>query len=127
MNMLKGTLIASAALGLAAAAPAHAQTAEVLHYWTSGGEAAAVASLREAFEAAGGTWIDSPIAGGGGDAQATVLRSRVLAGDPPTAVQIKGPNIQEWAEAGALANLDEVAAAEGWDDILPPLRNNTTP
>ncbi|MCA8907784.1 MAG: carbohydrate ABC transporter substrate-binding protein [Rhodospirillaceae bacterium] len=121
MNRLKGTLIASAALGLAAVAPAHAQTAEVLHYWTSGGEAAAVASLREAFEAAGGTWIDSPIAGGGGDAQATVLRSRVLAGDPPTAVQIKGPNIQEWAEAGALANLDEVAAAEGWDDILPPL------
>ena len=121
MTVLRNTLLATAALSLLGTAPAQAQTAEVLHYWTSGGEAAAVASLREAFEAAGGTWIDSPVAGGGGDAQATVLRSRVLAGDPPTAVQIKGPNIQDWAATGALANLDSVAEAEGWDDILPPL------
>ena len=98
-----------------------AQTAEVLHYWTSGGEARAVGALREEFEAAGGTWVDAPVAGGGGDAQATVLRSRVLAGDPPTAVQIKGPNIHDWAAEGALANLDEVAEAEGWNDVLPPL------
>ncbi len=100
---------------------ARAQQAEVLHYWTSGGEARAVAALQEEFEAAGGTWIDAPVAGGGGDAQATVLRSRVLAGDPPTAVQIKGPNIRDWAAEGALASLDAVADEENWDAILPPL------
>ncbi len=112
------------AVGLATALAgtgAQAQTAEVLHYWTSGGEARAVAALQEEFEAAGGTWVDAPVAGGGGDAQATVLRSRVLAGDPPTAVQIKGPNIHDWAAEGVLANLDAVAAEAGWDDILPPL------
>ena len=96
-------------------------TVEVLHYWTSGGESKAVAELKAEFEAAGGKWIDSPVAGGGGDAQATVLRSRVLAGDPPAAVQIKGPNIADWAKEGALADLSAVGRAEGWDTLLPPL------
>ena len=100
---------------------AHAEpTVEVLHYWTSGGEAKAAAELKSEFEAAGGKWVDSPVAGGGGDAQATVLRSRVLAGDPPSAVQIKGPNIADWAEQGALADLSDVAKAEKWDELLPP-------
>lgn len=49
----------------------------------------------------------------------TVLRSRVLSGDAPAAVQLKGPAIQEWAEQGALAELNDVAAAEGWDDVIP--------
>jgi len=34
----------------------HAQTAEVLHWWTSGSEQAALAEVRKAFEAKGGTW-----------------------------------------------------------------------
>ena len=113
--------VAAGLVALATATAVEAQTAEVLHYWTSGGEARAVAALQQEFEAQGGTWVDAPVAGGGGDAQATVLRSRVLAGDPPTAVQIKGPNIQDWAAEGVLANLDDVAAEAGWDDILPPL------
>jgi glucose/mannose transport system substrate-binding protein len=74
----------------------------VLHWWTSGGEAKAVARIEGAFEAQGGTWIDSPIAGGGGDAAMTALRARVVAGNPPTAVQLKGPGIQEWATEGSL-------------------------
>ena len=65
-------------------------TVEVLHWWTSGGEARAVGELKNAFEAAGGEWIDSPIAGGGGDAAMTALRARVMSGNPPTAVQLKG-------------------------------------
>ncbi|PWC34602.1 sugar ABC transporter substrate-binding protein [Azospirillum sp. TSO35-2] len=102
--------------------PAKAEpTVEVLHYWTSGGESKAAGALRQDFEAAGGKWIDAPVAGGGGDAASTVLRSRVLAGDPPNAVQLKGPNIKEWAAQGKLAPLDEVAKAENWDAILPAM------
>lgn len=125
MNAILRKLTATTILAggiVAAAAGAQAEpTAEVLHYWTSGGEAKAVKALKEDFEAHGGKWVDAPVAGGGGDAQAAVLRSRVLSGNPPTAVQIKGPNIQEWAETGALANLDKVANEEGWDKVLPPL------
>ncbi|MDP1731625.1 MAG: ABC transporter substrate-binding protein [Devosia sp.] len=96
-------------------------TVEVLHWWTSGGEAKAVGELKSSFEAQGGTWIDSPIAGGGGDAAMTALRARVVAGNPPTAVQLKGPGIQEWAIEGSLNDVDDVAKAENWDAVLPPV------
>ena len=49
----------------------------------------------------------------------TVLRSRAVAGNPPTAAQVKGPQIQDWAAEGMLTNLDEVAEAENWDDLIP--------
>ncbi|MEI2385276.1 ABC transporter substrate-binding protein [Breoghania sp. JC706] len=96
-------------------------TVEVLHWWTSGGEAKAVGELKKAFEADGGKWVDSPIAGGGGDAAMTALRARVVSGNPPTAVQLKGPGIQEWAEQGALNDVQDVADKEHWDDVLPPV------
>ena len=92
---------------------------EVLHWWTSGGEAKAVAVLQEEFAANGGTWTDMPVAGGGGDAAMTALRARVLSGNAPSAVQLKGPAIQEWYEEGALADISAVAEAEGWADVLP--------
>jgi glucose/mannose transport system substrate-binding protein len=116
----------AAALGVAAgllSAPGLARAGgqvEVLHWWTSGGEAKAIGVLKKDFEAQGGKWIDSPVAGGGGDAAMTALRARVVAGDPPSAVQLKGPNIQEWADQGALNDIDAVAMAEDWDKLLPP-------
>ncbi len=104
----------------AAFADGHASPeAEVLHYWTSGGEAKSVAVLQEEFAANGGTWTDMPVAGGGGDAAGTALRARVLAGNAPTAAQIKGPAIQEWFEEGVLADISEVAKANNWSEILP--------
>ncbi|SIO51421.1 carbohydrate ABC transporter substrate-binding protein, CUT1 family [Rhodovulum sp. ES.010] len=113
-------LAAVTSLALGSAAPAQG-TVEVLHWWTSGGEAKAVGELKQSFEDAGGTWVDSPIAGGGGDAAMTALRARVVAGNPPTAVQLKGPGIREWAEQGALADVESVAESENWDDVLPPV------
>ncbi len=104
-----------------AAAPslANAGEVEVLHYWTSGGEAKSVAELKKIMQGKGHTWKDFAVAGGGGDNAATVLKSRVVSGNPPAAAQIKGPAIQEWAMEGVLANLDPVAKAEKWDSLLP--------
>ena len=106
------------ALGTSGAAFAEPQ-AEVLHYWTSGGEAKSVAVLQEEFSANGGTWTDMPVAGGGGDAAMTALRARVLSGNAPTAVQLKGPAIQEWYEEGVLADISAVAEANNWEAVLP--------
>ena len=92
---------------------------EVLHWWTSGGEAASVAVLKELLEAEGHRWKDFAVAGGGGDQAMTVLRSRAVAGNPPTAAQVKGPQIQDWAAEGFLTNLDDVAKAENWDNLIP--------
>jgi glucose/mannose transport system substrate-binding protein len=92
---------------------------EVLHWWTSGGEAAALNVLKDDLEAQGIGWNDMPVAGGGGEQAMTVLRARVTAGNAPTAVQGLGFDIIDWANQGALANLNDVAAAEGWNDVIP--------
>jgi glucose/mannose transport system substrate-binding protein len=95
-----------------------AENVEVLHWWTSGGEAAALDVLKKDLESKGITWTDMPVAGGGTEAM-TVLRARVTAGNAPTAVQMLGFDILDWAKEGALGNLDEVAAKEGWDKVIP--------
>ena len=117
---LKSALAASAAVSIFSATAGFAgPEAEVLHWWTSGGEAKSVAVLQEEFASKGGTWTDMPVAGGGGDAAMTALRARVLSGNAPTAVQLKGPAIQEWYEEGVLADISSVAQANGWADVLP--------
>lgn len=92
---------------------------EVLHWWTSGGEAKSVAVLKDLLGKEGHAWKDMAVAGGGGENAMTVLKTRAMAGNPPTAAQVKGPAIQEWAEEGLLANLDNVAKKENWDTLLP--------
>ena len=117
--MLKLTKIAVAALALAGAMAASAGEVEVLHFWTSGGEAKSAAELKRIMESKGHTWRDFAVAGGGGDAAMTVLKSRAVSGNAPAAAQIKGPSIQEWAREGMLTSIDDVAKAEKWDDLLP--------
>nr|WP_297456745.1 ABC transporter substrate-binding protein [uncultured Halomonas sp.] len=114
--------VKQALLGLAVAASigtAQAGEVEVLHWWTSGGEARAVGVLKELMEEEGHTWKDFAVAGGAGSSAMTVLKSRAVSGNPPTAAQIKGPAIQQWAELGLLGNLDEVAEQGDWDTLLP--------
>ncbi|MBX2835901.1 MAG: ABC transporter substrate-binding protein [Gammaproteobacteria bacterium] len=98
---------------------AQANEVEVLHWWTSGGEAAALDVLKQDLESQGVTWKDMPVAGGGGEAAMTTLRARVTAGNAPTAVQMLGFDISDWANEGALGNLNSVAEAEKWDDVVP--------
>jgi len=115
----------SAFVGLAAGAAlstggAQAQeSVEVLHWWTAGGEAAALNVLKDQLEEQGVTWQDMPVAGGSGVQAMTVLRSRVTAGNAPTAVQMLGYDIQDWADQGVLADLSGLAADENWDEVVP--------
>ncbi|CAN7490616.1 ABC transporter substrate-binding protein [Rhizobium sp. LjRoot98] len=96
-----------------------AESVEVLHWWTSGGEAAALDVLKKDLETKGISWTDMPVAGGGGTEAMTVLRARVTSGNAPTAVQMLGFDILDWAKEGALGNLDEIAGKEGWDKVIP--------
>lgn len=118
MTMMKKLHLGVAALAISATG-AMAQEVEVLHWWTSGGEAAALNVLREDLAGQGIGWTDMPVAGGGGSDAMTVLRARVTAGDPPTAVQMLGFAIQNWASEGALADLNELAAEQNWDAVVP--------
>jgi len=118
MTIMKNCQMTCAVLALGATG-AMAQEVEVLHWWTSGGEAAALNVLKGDLEGQNVGWIDMPVAGGGGGDAMTVLRARVTAGDPPTAVQMLGFAIHDWAAEGALANLNDLAAEQGWNDVVP--------
>ncbi|MFP7571094.1 ABC transporter substrate-binding protein [Marivita sp. S2033] len=117
MRYLAGTLTAVGVLAIAGTA--YAEDVEVLHWWTSGGEAAALNVLKEDLGAGGIGWEDMPVAGGGGTQAMTVLRARVTSGNAPTAVQMLGFDITDWAKEGALANLNSLAEDEGWNEVVP--------
>jgi glucose/mannose transport system substrate-binding protein len=112
--------LAAAGFMLGASAVQSAESVEVLHWWTSGGESKAVGVLRDDMTKQGYTWKDAAIAGGAGAAAMTKLRAQVISGNAPSAAQIKGPLIQEWAEQDVLVPIDQVANQEGWKNKLPP-------
>ena len=82
--------------------------------------------LRGNLEKEGVAWKDAAIAGGGGDQARTVLQARMAAGDPPTAMQMLGLVIQDWAEQGALGDLTPLAEKDGWDKVIPPALQAST-
>ena len=100
------------------------ESVEVLHWWTSGGEAAALNVLKDMLEKEGVAWQDMPVAGGGGEQAMTVLRSRATSGNPPTAAQMLGFDILDWAQLGVVGNLNDLAATEGWDKVIPAALQN---
>jgi len=113
------SMLMASALTLTAAPAIAADEVEVLHWWTSGGEAAALNVLKDDLQSKEVGWQDMPVAGGGGEQAMTVLRARVTSGNPPTAVQMLGFDILDWAEQGVVADLNATAAEEGWDDVVP--------
>jgi glucose/mannose transport system substrate-binding protein len=92
---------------------------EVMHFWTSGGEAAALGAVRDKVVAEGVIWTDAPVAGGGGDQAKTALQARIAGGNPPAAMLMLGQTITDWAAEGMLGNVDALAEAQGWDAALP--------
>ena len=124
LSQIIKSIFATTAL-LSSAAAVHAAEVEVLHQWTSGGEAKSVAELKKIMEAKGVTWKDFAVAGGAGENATTALKARVIAGSPPTAAQIKGPSIQEWGQESLLENIDAAAIQGKWDSLLPKVVSNT--
>ena len=106
---------------VAGATSAQAVDLEVTHWWTSGGEAAAVKQLAKAFnENTQHNWVDGAIAGAGGTAISVII-SRILGGDPMAATQLNhGRQSEELIEAGMMTDLTEVAEKEGWRDLVNP-------
>jgi len=48
------------------------------------------------------------------------LNADAIAGNPPPAVQLKGPEIAQWNETGQTADLTDLATKEGWDKTVAP-------
>jgi len=113
----------AAALAVTVALPlsaANATDLEVTHWWTSGGEAAAVKELATAFDATGNKWVDGAIAGSGGTAR-PIMISRITGGDPMGATQFNhGRQAEELVQAGLMRDFTDLAKKEGWDKIVRP-------
>jgi len=93
---------------------------EVTHWWTSGGEAAAVAEFAKAFNATGNHWVDGAIAGSG-DTARPVMISRITGGDPMGATQFNhGRQAEELVAAGVMRDLTDIATKEHWKEIIRP-------
>jgi glucose/mannose transport system substrate-binding protein len=117
-KLLTAALAATAALQFAG--PAAATDLEVTHWWTSGGEAAAVAEFAKAFDATGNHWVDGAIAGSG-DTARPIMISRITGGDPMGATQFNhGRQAEELVKAGLMRDLTDLATKEHWKDVIRP-------
>ena len=109
-----------AALAMLVAHRAAAQDAQVMHWWTSGGESRAVAVFAKEYEKRGGKWIDG--ASVGPQAEHAAVLNAIAGGNPPAAFQWNiGVAVRQLAEQGLLANLDDMASAGELGRHLPPL------
>jgi glucose/mannose transport system substrate-binding protein len=124
MNLRRFATVAVAVvpltLGLLSASAVRAEPkTNLLSQWSQGSDAEAIAKLGEMYKAAGGKWTATSIAGHTANTLAK-LRADVVAGDPPPAVQLKGPEIAEWNATGMTLSLDEIAKQENWDASVAP-------
>ncbi len=108
---------------------AYAAELEVTHWWTSAGEAAAIAEFAKVFEEeTGNTWVDSALAGSGTGANPVII-SRIIGGNPMGATQMNtGRDAEELIQAGLMRDLTDVVADLDIDsfyvdqDLLEPCR-----
>jgi glucose/mannose transport system substrate-binding protein len=119
MKAIRTILGATTALFTAGAVSA--ADLEVTHWWTSGGEAAAVGELAKAFDSrTDHTWVDGAIAGSGNTAR-PIMISRITGGDPMAATQFNhGRQAEELVEAGLMRDLTDIAEANNWRDVINP-------
>src|SRR4029079_17872881 len=112
--------VVALAVGLAWAGSASAQEmkSEVIHWWTSGGESAAVKVIADQYTKAGGTWMDTAIAGGANARTAAI--NRTVGGTPPTAMQVNtGKQFDELVENDLLRDVDQLATEQKWKSVIP--------
>jgi len=91
----------------------------VISQWSAGSDGAAISALGKVFEQEGGLWQHSPVPGFTTEMM-NKLRAQILAGDPPAASQLKGPEIAAWSQIAPTVDLDAVVAAAGYEAVEGP-------
>ncbi|EPC03648.1 hypothetical protein L861_19120 [Litchfieldella anticariensis FP35 = DSM 16096] len=113
---LAATMMASNAQNAALAAPGI--TVDVVHYWVSKSESAALDVYRQAWTRTGNHWVDLPA-----DSEAAVKRivsDRIANGYSPAVMQWNvDEGARELPEMGIVNDIEPVAREEHWRDLLP--------
>lgn len=96
---------------------------EVFSWWTSGGEAAALEAVFDAYQAQypDVEVINASIAGGGGSAARPVLQTRLVGNNPPDTWQTHPGSevMSQYVVSGFAESLDDLYQEEGWYDVFP--------
>ncbi|ODT81125.1 MAG: ABC transporter substrate-binding protein [Pelagibacterium sp. SCN 64-44] len=116
--MKKFAVVAAMATALLGSTASYAAELEVTHWWTSAGEAAAVAEFARVFEEeTGNTWKDSALSGSGTGANPVII-SRIIGGNPMGATQMNtGRDAEELIQAGLIRDLTPIADELGVKDF----------
>ena len=104
-------LLASCGGPAATAGNAATRNLEVLSWWTSGSERAALNVLLDDFRTArpGVDVRNAAVVGGGGSNAHVVLANRLLSGDPPDVWQTHpGASIRQYIDAGQIADVSSI-------------------
>jgi len=102
--------------------PAKANVIEIYHWWTSGGERAAINALVKVFNASYPDVgvIQSPVSGGAGYVMKALMKSLVLAGEAPDAFQLHaGYEMKPYVDGNYLDPINNLWTAEGWEALFP--------
>ncbi len=86
----------------------------VISQWSAGAEAAAMDAFGNLVKKEGVTWQHSPVSGFTTDMM-NKLRADIIAGHPPAASQLKGPEIKAWSAIGATVNMNDVVGATDFE------------
>ena len=86
----------------------HGSSVELMHWWVSKGEQASIGVLQQRLSQQSIDWQAQAHAGSGTSRYGDILIERVAKGQPPTASQVIGYDIQKWATQGMfLSNSDQ--------------------
>ncbi len=122
----KHLVVRAIALSLLVAYPllgsgaARANEVEVVHQWTSSGEAFALQAIKDALAKQQIGWKDSAVAGNGGANQRQVMQARLAAGNAPVASQAMAQLVITYQKQHWLENMDSYAKAGNWDTAISP-------
>jgi glucose/mannose transport system substrate-binding protein len=116
--------VLAGAAALAARSPLAQQASKpkvtVISQWSSGSSGAAMVALGQELERQGGVWEHNPVPGFTTEMM-NKLRAQIIAGDPPAASQLKGPEIAAWSKIAPVVDLDTMVRQAGYEAVVPPV------
>ncbi len=120
--MLNKSLLAicvACALGLSSANVQAEPRITVISQWSAGAEGDAMNAFGHLVTKAGAKWEHNPVSGFTTEMM-NKLRADIIAGKPPAASQLKGPEIQAWSQIAPTVNMDALVAAAGYEKVVSP-------
>lgn len=110
--------VALATASAPAPALAGGMSVDVVHFWVSESESAALDVFRKAWKAAGNEWADMPAENK--VAVQRIVSDRIANGYPPAVMQWNAnEGSRELPEMGIVQDIDDVAQADHWRDVMP--------